>query len=133
MTSPVSCEKEMTLLVLAECPRHNATGRSFRDYGDRDYHGDLYFDDFGGYDLFRFLVLRHPSSELCRVVWQLVGGDKFLTAQEEAAALGTWTSLSDEKRACYLNRAIEYWMEVYEKLHSLGVELPAKVTQQVRE
>ena len=38
MPSPISCEVELTLLIMAECPRHNATGHSFRDY-----HGDRYF------------------------------------------------------------------------------------------
>jgi hypothetical protein len=133
LTSPASCEKEMTLLIVAECPRHNCKGHSFLDYGNQDYRNDPYFDDFGGYDIFRFLVLSHPSGEVCRVVSQVLGGDKFLTEDEKATISDAWLGLSDAGRARYSNRLVEYWTEVHEEFDSLGVELPVDAKERLRE
>lgn len=133
MTSPASCEKEKTLLIVAECPRHNCKGHSFLDYGNQDYRNDPYFDDFGGYDIFRFLVLSHPSGEVCRVVSQVLGGDKFLTEDEKATISDAWLGLSDAERARYSNRLVEYWTEVHEEFDSLGVELPVDAKERLRE
>lgn len=60
----------MTLLIAAQCPRHNCKGLSFSDYGNnQDYHTDPYFNDFGGYNMFRFLLFNYcPNQELSRVM-----------------------------------------------------------------
>jgi hypothetical protein len=123
----------MTLLVIAQCPRHNCKGVSFLDYGHQDYHIDTYFDDFGGYDMFRFLLLNHPSEELSRVVGQLIGGEKFLSLQENETTCHIWLRLSDADRGRYLDRMVEYWTEVHEQLDRILVELPSDVRETLKE
>lgn len=134
MTSPTSCEKELTLLIAAQCPRHNCKGLSFPDYGNRNYHADPYFNDFGGYDMFRFHLFNHyPSEEQSRAMRQLLGNEKFLTPQDEDIARDTWQKLPGAQRGKYLNKLVEYKVEVFEKLDRNGVELPDTLKEMLRE
>lgn len=77
-STPSILTEEMTLLFSHPCPRHNNLGLCFPDYGDIDYRDDPYFNCFGGYDLFRYLISTHwPARRE-----YLLGGDKFFSDEE---------------------------------------------------
>ena len=68
---------EHVVLVPAVCPRHDAGGKSYRDYGDLvNNHEDPYFSCFGGYDSFRAVLASNPQ------LYEVLGGETFLTSDE---------------------------------------------------
>ncbi|OIW23549.1 hypothetical protein CONLIGDRAFT_686477 [Coniochaeta ligniaria NRRL 30616] len=129
MTSPASCEKEMTLIVLNTCPRHNSQGVSFSDYGNQDYHSDPYFDRFGGYDMFKFLVSDEHVKKL-----DMLSNEKFMTQQEWLTALfNKFLGYSEERRREVLNAMEEYWLEIFETAESRGAQLTPNIRERLRE
>jgi hypothetical protein len=132
MTSPASCEKEMTIIVLHPCPRHNSNGVSFRDYGNQDYHSDPYFDKFGGYDMFKFLVIWWEDDEYAEMR-DMLGNEKFMSRPEWLSALHEWREISDERMEEALGAMEEYWLDIFETAEQIGTPLTPDITERLRE
>ena len=128
LSTPSKLEKEMTLLVLHPCPRHNTDGLSFLDYGNKNYHEDSYFDSYGGYDSFRAMIFVY-----CRNIYQLLGSDKFLSEEEAGAALQALVQHEERKPGSIKNALREYSFDVNEHLRRDGVDLPEGVVQNLEQ
>ncbi|KAG7284500.1 hypothetical protein NEMBOFW57_010875 [Staphylotrichum longicolle] len=132
-TSPASCEEEMTLLVSpfeAPCPRHNDRGVTFRDYGDDDYGMDPYFDRFGGYDRFRFLVL------LCSKegAYSALGGEKFMSEEDYQREKDMYFGLSEVEQTSLIGVIMEhYFLEAWDHFDRMGIPLPPHVVETLQE
>jgi len=132
-TSPASCEKEMTMLVSpfeAVCPRHNNEGVVFPDYGDNDYHTDLYFDRFGGYDMFRFMALISSKEGLD----SFLGGEKFLSDEDFEQEKARYLALPDEDRTSLHEAIMEhYFVPTWDKLDMMKVPLSPYAAERLQE
>ncbi|KAK6193348.1 hypothetical protein LQW54_012556 [Pestalotiopsis sp. IQ-011] len=113
-------DPEVVSLVYDVCPRHNVTGVRRRDYGDLiSNRDDPYFDQYGGYDVFRaILSLVGAAAEL---------GDFAMPAGEISRVLGpvdreTRRRIFDELR-----------YEVNECLLRYGFEIPAASVEHVKQ
>lgn len=83
LSTPSHIEKEMTILVMALCPRHNNKGISHSDYGDDiDHPEDNYFTRFGGYNAFRGMIYTHFYH-----IYEILGGEDFLPNEEIRTAV----------------------------------------------
>lgn len=132
-TSPASCEEEMTLLVSpfeAPYPRHNDRGVTFRDYGDDDYGMDPYFDRFGGYDRFRFLVLMCSKEG----AYSALGGEKFMSEEEYQREKDMYFGLSEVEQTSLIGVIMEhYFLEAWDHFDRMGIPLPPHVVETLQE
>jgi primase-polymerase (primpol)-like protein len=131
----------MTFLFAHICPRHNKFEIDFRDYGNCDYHEDPYFDQFGGYGLFR-----HSVSSLWPQILDVLGGEKFISNNEiqnfrthadtYASPEGPDTSSHDENKGDeeiqrYIDKFNDYLTDHHEALINAGVEAHEHVVENI--
>ncbi|KAH9906403.1 hypothetical protein F4778DRAFT_645837 [Xylariomycetidae sp. FL2044] len=128
--SRLDSNPEKTITQAAACPRHNNKGVSHRDYGDLvDNHSDPYFDQYGGYDRFRALVVLAGEESL----WEQLGGDAFIGLDEALKALRTLDDKYRENKANIEQAWGEYVYEVNSHAYQMGRSLPEDIAQKVRD
>lgn len=128
ISTPSRFVPECTILVLANCPRHNKFGISFRDYGNVDYHSDPYFGRFGGYDSFRYIIALHFPYHC-----ETLGADRFLTDEDFERIDSDMSNLSIEMWAKLLREVTEYRFERNNELVKTGREAPPEITKELTE
>jgi hypothetical protein len=126
LSTPSQLHDEMTLFVLAPCPRHNNFGINYLDYGNIDYHQDRYFDKFGGYDCFRALVY------LERNIYKMLGGERFLPIEDAVCTLEALEQ-DDDALGFFRESYREYFLEINEELRKRGVDLPNEILQRLND
>jgi len=132
---------EITVLFSLTCPRHNKLGVCFPDYGDLDYRDDPYFNRFGGYDLFRYLVSTHWPT-----VRESLGDDKFLSDEElkkiessvdeepssnDDSTQG-WEKIEDDHADNFIRALNHYVFELYDTMMKEGFKVPDHIAERVR-
>ncbi|KAL3466255.1 hypothetical protein BJX64DRAFT_284823 [Aspergillus heterothallicus] len=125
-TTPSSLCPEMTLFIAAVCPRHNNQGLKHADYGDKSYHLDPYFDQFGGYNAFRGMVfLLFPGLR------RYLGEDAFIADNDLEGVMDEAISAIDRLE---LHDAMqEYKYEVLKEAERQGFPLPSHALDILRE
>lgn len=120
-STPSSIEKELTLLILAVCPRHNIINSSRQDYGNIDYDRDPYFDLFGGYRAFQgFVYLFTPN------IYRILGGERFVPAQHLDEAVKVINKRIEEDPEGLEDVFSDYYFEVNDAVENAGIELPER-------
>jgi hypothetical protein len=99
---------ELTILRDYECPRHNTTGKRFRDYGDFALacDEDPYFDQFGGYKVFWALLHRRFPK-----IFEHLGGPSVMSELELLQCHIAYLQ-NEKEREAWLQDVVEgYWFE----------------------
>ncbi|CAG9949138.1 unnamed protein product [Clonostachys rosea f. rosea IK726] len=123
-STPSQLEPEMTIPLMASCPRHNDEGITFLDYGDLDYSDDPYFDKFGGYGLFRLHVLTYFP-----YLYNILGGQAFMSDSDKTILMEKLDNVSDETWATIRPALVEYHFDYFDRLEVVGAAFPSSVTR----
>ncbi|KFY14081.1 hypothetical protein V492_02861 [Pseudogymnoascus sp. VKM F-4246] len=128
MSTPSYIEKEITVLVLALCPRHNTVDACHRDYGEIDYYQDPYFEQFGGYYSFQyFIYLLKPD------IYNVLGGERFLRNDRIKDALKAFDKFREGNDEGLNKANFEYFFEINDKLENVGFKLPDRIAEVIRD
>jgi hypothetical protein len=129
LSTPSHIEKELTLLTVAACPRHNIGSFCHLDYGDTiDYHQDQYFDRFGGYRSFQGMIYCFVPT-----IYECLGGEKFLPAAQVDEALKALDEFQKTTEEGFRKAFLEYAFEVNDVLERNGFPLSEQVEQTVKD
>jgi hypothetical protein len=110
----------MTSLRDAECPRHNTTGNTFRNYGDYfvPCDQDPYFEQFGGYNVFWALLHdRFPR------IFEKLGGLSAISEHELVQAYIAYLQNEQERPGWIQDLTEDYWFELAETCEPLPSEV----------
>lgn len=101
-------DAELTFYVPAICPRHNTRGVAFKDYGDRDYYQDGYFDKhYGSYDIFCAVIFCFYP-----LIWHDLGGEDFFKSDDAIRVKGSMAEAEfEEKYLKYTHDVFKQLME----------------------
>jgi hypothetical protein len=120
------CRKDP--LVFAPCPRHNNESIHYLDYGNIDYHQDLYFDRFGGYDSFRALIYISAQD-----IYELLSGERFLPDEQVEEARNALDKNLQTNRDAIRKASHEYFVAGNSELEKLGFKMPDWVAEILRD
>ncbi|KAH7166373.1 hypothetical protein EDB81DRAFT_284783 [Dactylonectria macrodidyma] len=116
--TPSHSAPEITMVTIATCPRHNTSGIYFNDYGNVDYSKDPYFDGFGGYDYFQFLVAFHYPG-----IYEKLGAETFAKHEDLERVKVQMSKLPGENLMKYFEKLERYRLECRKEFDKVGVEL----------
>jgi hypothetical protein len=128
LSTPSHIEKECTLLILAQCPRHSTGGVRHKDYGEIDYHQDQYFKQFGGYRSFQGFIYCFASN-----IYEILGGERFLPGEQIEDALMALIEFREGNEEGFRKVFSEYSFEINDELERVGIELPDSIAVSTRD
>ncbi|KAH7140162.1 hypothetical protein B0J13DRAFT_526918 [Dactylonectria estremocensis] len=115
--TPSHSAPEITMVTIATCPRHNTLGIFFNDYGNVDYSKDFYFDGFGGYDSFRFLIAFYYPD-----LYEELGAEMFARQEDLERTKVNMSQLSSETLMGYFKNLERHGLECRKEFDRIGVE-----------
>jgi hypothetical protein len=124
LSTPSHIEKEQTLFILAQCPRHNTQGICHKDYGDIDYRHDPYFDPFGGYRSFQGFIFHFATD-----IYETLGGERFLPTEQIKGATKALNIFLKKGEEHYRHVIGGYTFEINNVLEKAGFELPDSIAE----